>query len=222
MVSLMRMSFFSRVVKNQFYSSVNIILRRIKMFDKLRNSKFPFGIVLLGVGGLAIVCFMVYVLWPMNGHVIREPYRSAIFKEVEEAEPQILVMDKFEVLCRDVIVKADITYFWSDTHSTRDDMLDEKLCMQIKFWYAVTLAFREDNINRENISGNVYTTMATIFKHFKDGEKTGDRNWAILKLKSVTYRYTQDITITQEFASGRLENPYYADHECMRFHPFPE
>lgn len=191
------------------------------MFDKLRNLRFSFvPIMIIAVFGIAIIAFVGYVLWPQK--LAFGPYKTDTIKEVVAGEPQILVMDKFEVLCRDVIVKADITYFWSDTHSTRDDMLDEKLCMQIKFWYAVTLAFREDNINRENISGNVYTTMATIFKHFKDGEKTGDRNWAILKLKSVTYRYTRDITITQEFASGRLENPYYADHECMRFHPFPE
>lgn len=190
------------------------------MFDQLRDSKFPFGKVLLVVGILAIIAFVVYVLYPQN--LAFGPYKPDPIKEVTVGEPQHLETDKFEVLYRDVLVKADISYFWSDTHSKRNDMLDERLCMQIKFRQAVTLAFRQDGISRENISGNIYTTMGTIFKYFKDGEATGDRNWAILKLKSITYQYTRDIIITQEFSSGRLENPYYADHECMREHLFPE
>jgi hypothetical protein len=124
---------------------------------------------------------------------------------------------------QDVSVTADMKFFWVNTHSERDDFIDERVCMRAKLHMSLIKALKEcalKDISREHEEFDVYL-YKEIVKHFIEINTPFDkaRDWISLDIKSISMPLQKK---TVECDYGELVvNPYYKDNSYFRKKIFP-
>ncbi len=115
---------------------------------------------------------------------------------------------------KNISITADITFFWIDTHSKRDDFGDERVCMGMKLHNALKESVKHCE-NRGIIIGPknylyFYTYLLTNFCK-TEGLLNEGRDWLSLEIKSITYptKEKQHITFNFDYGGGSFVNPYY-------------
>lgn len=121
------------------------------------------------------------------------------------------------VTYQDISVTADLTFFWVDTHSERDDFNDERVCIGSKLHLALMAAVKyceskDIEIGPENLL--LFYTHIVKYFYKTDGPFNEGRDWVSLNIKSITYptKEKQHITIDTRYGSGVIINPYYKDN----------
>ncbi len=126
-----------------------------------------------------------------------------------------------------VSINADMTFFWVDTHSKRNDFSDERICMGTKLHLALMESVKHCE-NKDIAIGHknylyFYTYLLTNFCK-TEGPFNEGRDWVSLSIKSITYltKEKQYITFNFDYGSGRFVNPYYKENYYFKTKYFPD
>jgi hypothetical protein len=114
-----------------------------------------------------------------------------------------------------VTVNADMTFFWIDTHSERDDFNDERICMGAKLHLALMESIKHCKdkgveLTRDN-DAYFYTCLVKFFYNTK-GPFGDGRDWLSFNIKSVTFPIKDGQSITFSLEWGDIINPYYKEN----------
>ncbi len=141
-----------------------------------------------------------------------------------------IVIKHIETTCRtvtyqDISVTADMTFFWVDTHSERDDFNDERVCTGTKLHLALMKSVKhcegKGMLPLDHNFAYFYTCMSKYFQETKGPFHDG-RDWVMLDIKSITFKNKHGSNVALAFAHGLIINPHYKENYYFKKEIFPE
>ena len=120
---------------------------------------------------------------------------------------------------KNVSVDADMTFFWIDTHSKRDDFNDERVCMGTKLHLALMESVKYCESEGIELTASkaiyFYTCLVKYFYEHKGPFHEG-RDWLSFNIKAITFPTEDGQSVTIEFGDGDIVNPYYKENPYFK------